>query len=58
MSVVSRFHWIKHLCIDDLNISVKQEKDKGTSLGCLRVTLQVLMNYIPLNEKLKNHAKK
>lgn len=30
MSVVSRFHWIKHLCIDDLNISVKQEKkDKG-----------------------------
>lgn len=59
MSVVSRFHWIKHLCIDDLNISVKQEKkDKGTSLGCLRVTLQVLMNYIPLNEKIEKPCEK
>ena len=53
MSIVSRFHWIKHLCIDDLKISVKQdEKGKGTSLGCLKVTLQILMNYIPLNEKI------
>lgn len=59
MSVVSRFHWIKHLCIDDLNISIKQEKkDKGTSLGCLRVTLQVLMNYIPLNEKIEKPCEK
>lgn len=59
MSVVSRFHWIKHLCIDDLKISVEQDKKvNGTSLGCLRVTQQVLMNYIPLNEKINKLCKK
>lgn len=59
MGVVSRFHWIKHLCIDDLKISVEQDKKvDGTSLGRLRVTLQVLMNYIPLNEKIDKKCKK
>ena len=59
MSVVSRFHWIKHLCVDDLQITVKQDKnDERTSLGYLKVTLQILMNYIPLNEKLDKPCNK
>ena len=59
MSIVSRFHWIKHLCIDDLKITVKQDKKgEGTSLGCLKVTFQILMNYIPLNEKIDKLCEK
>ena len=26
MGITSRFHWVKHLCIDDLKIRVEHEK--------------------------------
>lgn len=58
MGTVSRFHWIKHLCVDDLKISVRQEPNgEGSSLGDLKVNLQVLMNYIPSNEKIEKLCK-
>ena len=34
------------------------KNDERTSLGYLKVTLQILMNYIPLNEKLDKPCNK
>lgn len=53
MGIVSRFHWVKHLCVDDLKIRVEHEKNNTLdfNLGKINVTIQVIMNYIPPNEK-------
>lgn len=60
MGVISRFHWVKHLCVDDLLINVEQEKmsDFGISLGDIIVTIKVMMNYIPPNEKIHRKCEK
>lgn len=58
MGITSRFHWVKHLCIDDLKIRVEHEKnDKSdVNLGKINVIIQVIMNYIPSNEIIQKNC--
>lgn len=48
MGTVSRFHWLKHLCVD--NIEFRCNYDKDTKI---HVSILINMNYLPVAEILK-----
>lgn len=61
MGEVSRYHWIRHLCIDDILFSVeyieaenksKKSREDDLNLGEIRFIIEIRLNYIPPEEKI------
>lgn len=55
MGVVSRYHWIHHLSIDEIEFSVEpinEENKKGITLGEYVFYITIVLNYIPPSEKI------
>ncbi len=66
MGDVSRYHWIRHLCIDDILFSVQYMEDENKSeksmkddlnLGIIRFIIEIKLNYIPPEEKINKKCK-
>ncbi|WP_305209033.1 HD domain-containing protein [Dubosiella newyorkensis] len=67
MGEVSRYHWIRHLCIDDILFSVEYIKDENKSkkltrnedlnLGKIRFVIEIILNYVPPEEKINKKCK-
>lgn len=53
MSLLSRLHWIKHLACDGIDYKIEFEPPKKNKLiGDTKVTIKIIMNYLPKKEKL------
>lgn len=48
MGTVSRFHWLKHLCVDNIEFRCNYDKDKK-----IHISILINMNYLPVAEILK-----
>ena len=53
MGIVSRFHWIKHLCTDEIIFKNSYDRTSDGLVGKLTIIFSVKMNYIPAQEKMK-----
>lgn len=51
MGTVSRFHWLKHLCVDNIEFRCNYDKDKK-----IHVSILINMNYLPVAEILKKNC--
>lgn len=52
MGIVSRFHWLKHLCVDNIEFRCSYDNKKK-----IHVSILINMNYLPVEENLKGKCK-
>lgn len=53
MGSVSRFHWLKHLCVDNIEFRCSYDDNKKK----IYVSILINMNYLPAEENLKEKCK-
>lgn len=55
MGLTSRFHWLKHLCVNSIEFKSTYDKQKDTKEKQILVTIKINMNYLPPDEYLSEH---